>query len=771
MGATIRPLLAFLFVTLTNFAHAQTAAQTNINQAGDLMTPPAGDLSISVLTQILGGDPLSPNGQALVVFGAAMSIFNMIMMAVAAVIFTYTAVAGVIYTGHDGSLLGKKWNASMIPLRYAAAAILLAPTASGLSMGQMMTIWGVELGIGTADSVWKAAASDFLANQAKLVGLQANNNSEIKQLMTDVLKADTCVALHNNELNVQAGTQGVAYFGSSMNGSRLQWGAVSQDALTRGFSASECGSITGSHMLTTGEGGAAASAAAMGPWALGKLISSVGAALSGAEADMMVKKMQAIQGVEAQYLAPMANRMTPVRISKPVPGTGSGDASTNPLDSAVDSNASHVIVMNDPSFVMPAVGDIQAAIDGAAVQYATQVTQALQSKASGDPNMKQMQDAVTQDAQQNGWINAGVWFFQFAKIQSEYARMANRLPEDNIQTPDNPAILPAESKKRIDKAIASAVTGVQEFGTTGAPSSLLSSIFKYVGGNGDFTMSLFGYDPNDYRHPLLQIQSSGEHLVGICGTLFALLSVATAAGDAVGSVASLFPGAGTAISGVTKMLTSLGTMATTLVLALLAVGITKLYVIPMLPFFKWLKQVILFFITTAEVLVATPLWIAFHMHPDGDGLSSDQAKAGYGLMLEAALRPVLLVFAMLTAYMLMIPLMGFAHNAFLMAFNSQLTEVSGLLGVLSLAAQAVMYCVMCIVVTVKCLDVIDTLPGTVLRWVNIHAGGSSGDLDDRVDRAMHTFSSEGRQAAAGGFDALSKANAATAPAAPVTPHP
>lgn len=135
------------------------------------------------------------------------------------------------------------------------------------------------------------------------------------------------------------------------------------------------------------------------------------------------------------------------------------------------------------------------------------------------------------------------------------------------------------------------------------------------------------------------------------------------------------------------------------------------------PFFKFFKSFISFVVVCIEVLVVTPLWLVFHMTPDGKGFANNNVKVGYGILLEAALRPVLIIFGLLAAYVVMWPLLIFFHHSYSLVLGSVNTE-----SVIDVAAavvvQATIYLVFCLMMIIKSCDIMDVLPGTVLKWIN-----------------------------------------------------
>jgi conjugal transfer/type IV secretion protein DotA/TraY len=47
--------------------------------------------------------------------------------------------------------------------------------------------------------------------------------------------------------------------------------------------------------------------------------------------------------------------------------------------------------------------------------------------------------------------------------------------------------------------------------------------------------------------------------------------------------------------------------------------------------------------------VATPVWVAAHLHPHGESPASRQAANGYMVLLELLVRPVFMIFGLIIA--------------------------------------------------------------------------------------------------------------------------
>lgn len=119
------------------------------------------DQSVVYLGQIFGtvGIALSGTGPALL--SIMFKTFNTGMLVLGALMVAYTTVVGVLATAQEGKFLGEKWNSLWVPLRTLLGLVALFPTKSGYCAAQVVIMWFVVQGIGSADMVWNTVVNYF----------------------------------------------------------------------------------------------------------------------------------------------------------------------------------------------------------------------------------------------------------------------------------------------------------------------------------------------------------------------------------------------------------------------------------------------------------------------------------------------------------------------------------------------------------------------------------------------------------------------------------
>lgn len=121
--------------------------------------PPPSDYSVVFLGNIFGIVDGVLSGTGSQIMGAMFSIFNSAVLAIGGIILMYTGVVSTLNTAHEGQMLGQKWSSIWVPVRSTLGLALLIPKASGYCMMQIFVMWVVLQGVGAADKVWEAALS------------------------------------------------------------------------------------------------------------------------------------------------------------------------------------------------------------------------------------------------------------------------------------------------------------------------------------------------------------------------------------------------------------------------------------------------------------------------------------------------------------------------------------------------------------------------------------------------------------------------------------
>lgn len=184
--------------------------------------PPASDVSVVFLGNLFGVVDGVLHGTGSQIMGSMFGVFNSAVLALGGIIIMYTLIVSTMNTAHEGQMLGQKWSSIWIPVRSTAGLALLIPKASGYCMMQIFVMWLVVQGVGAADKVWEAALS-YLNRGGVIIQAQSNptialtseGNSGIASGGLNILAGQVCML----GLQKQLESQRQGYLNSKQKGS------------------------------------------------------------------------------------------------------------------------------------------------------------------------------------------------------------------------------------------------------------------------------------------------------------------------------------------------------------------------------------------------------------------------------------------------------------------------------------------------------------------------------------------------------------------------
>lgn len=119
--------------------------------------PPPGDYSVVFLGNIFGIVDGVLHGTGSQIMGTMFGVFNSAVLALGGIIIMYTLMVSTMNTAQEGQMLGQKWSSLWIPVRSTLGLALLIPKASGYCLMQIFVMWVILQGVGAADKIWAAA--------------------------------------------------------------------------------------------------------------------------------------------------------------------------------------------------------------------------------------------------------------------------------------------------------------------------------------------------------------------------------------------------------------------------------------------------------------------------------------------------------------------------------------------------------------------------------------------------------------------------------------
>lgn len=726
----------FLFLSQAFAASAAGSGGESASAGGAVLQKPDGfnmwdaflfrgdDISLLTLKEIIGDwSGLSPSIQP--IFSEAMIVFNFAVLAFGSGIFAYTALAGTLQSAHDGQLLGKNWSTVWVPFRFTAGISLLIPTASGLCLAQLGMIWLLSQGVGLASNVWERAVSGYAENGGQYIAGKMATEGQIRESLKGVMINELCLAAmrRTGDPEMFKRTTDRSYF----TGNRIiEWGGVEGS----GYASDLCGSveIDGSGLIANinekiGETVSDAYSAAAS--------SVTGSAFNFSETTRKTRKALAdakFDGIEvaAVYFENAADDIMSI----------SPDQSL--------SESKKIIMLSEH------IASAYAAYKDAVANQISGVIQAENSVLT-----QQLIDSARRD----GWFTAGTWFYQIARsneelnslisespqVQTKIAQVATDMKTSALDVIDG---LPQNEREQIEALVRQADAlfarntkslsyeqinpGTHKTGILYTLQGINIGGVDKDGAYADAAVD-YGYDPTNPSPAIIQLKNVGDYMISGAVAAFAISKVAESAasakngagGDAI--VSGLISKAGP----VGKMLSGLGSLggyASAILLfaavALFATGIILAFWLPMLPFVNWIGGIIGWVVASLEMLIATPVWVAAHLHPEGEGVASRFAASGYMIILELLLRPVLMVFGLIIAIIIADPLLNFVASQFFHALATTGEDSTKLL--IAWLMKIILFTVVCWIAVNFTFKAINSVPNGVMRWI----GGMSGSNSD-----------------------------------------
>lgn len=652
--------------------------------------------------------------------GKLFLYFNSLVLLFAGVMLVYAIILGIIKSAESGEVLGKEWSTFWAPLRVSIGFIALFPTASGFSFVQIGMLWLAGLGVGAGDFVWQQTVDSLMGNPSDLVALRMTESASTIEAMRVILKAETCVITSNRltgdpnipgphyGFNVPAFTAAMASRGG---GADMYWGDIS--GTRDGAPLDECGSVL--VRSATNWGGETMSAAMDALWG----------GTGERDARAIVQRAQG-EGLEAarQTLAVLAEKL-----ARP----GQTEAGT---------------VLNGPPGASVPGSEIVATTLDAAQAY--QIAMLNASRTALVPVMATMTRGIKEEAQKSGWIAAGAFYYQLARITSQINAISTYVPkiQDPRDADGTPGTVSAGLPKAVNDQINAAFLASIEARSSkwesyqGGLERATANNLTNRGGNWAARKGYewFSVDPTNETHAIVQLKNVGDTIIGAVETVIGLkpltdlASAITPAGRITTLIATGVEKAGvSALGGALGKLTA-GEKGSTaamfgmmLAFALLGAAVMLAFWLPVAPFLMWIGAVFGWVVSVLEALLALPLWAAAHIHPDGDGFANRRAAQGYMIILEIFLRPLLMVGGLVLAFLLVDPFLRFLSALFFKAMTN--ANGDSLTGPVTIIAFIVIYVGLTLSIVHRAFALIHLIPNSVFKWI----GASANEHGEKHD--------------------------------------
>lgn len=659
--------------------------------AADLFTVPETDKSkLWVL------DTLFPEDLAQSPLSSMFTILNSAVLLVGGILAAYTLIAGTMSTAHDGEMLGKKWSSMWIPVRTALGTAMILPVNGGFCAAQVMVLWLINQGVGLADSIWNTYASNpsdgavittsasyqELDNIAKSAFINHVCMIKADQLWDKSFKETPRSGQPEFGITKDESASVISYY----YGAKNKDNEMSSDLI---YSRSACGEIT----LTDPDG---------------------------------VKKQAS--GIAMRYTGhvpkDLQGEVNDVVLAQ--------KSEFETLDGKMKTLAEAYVSDNNL--------DLQEYINSAVDDYVSGIDTKVKALFSDGKKW----DGFKENIKNDGWFMAGAWSMKLVRVQDAINGAAHKLPKVGIGTMDYDTIYGKQLTAIMDKVS-------QDMARTTSASKYANGLDKQIKTKNNEEDLIKGSKDGDVKKAgsivgKLKQQADASLSGAISGFINRTVINGMKQGDVVSfstdttranlqavnpilGVKSLgdtisWAGWGLVVGGGAAGLFSgnpWGGIQTAMVFAvpLWLAGDTLAVIIPMMPYLMWFGVCFGWIVLCIEAMVAAPLWVVVHLHPDGDGVVG-RGGTGYSLVLSLTLRPALMIMGFIAALTIMPILGGIVNETFGGAFSMMAGD--SFIGLIEGLAVIGLYAYMMILVVRKSMSLIHILPDEVMKWIGAHSG-------------------------------------------------
>ena len=731
-------------------------------------------------------------------------LYNIGLTVVAVFISIYFIMTVIAETAQSGTPFGKRFNKVWAPVRFVVAFGLLFPVAYGYNTSQYIVFYAAKFGSGFATNGWNIFNDTLSASYGSAIeNLLSDHNASATNLMVAPNTPEVGTLL---QFMYSAKVCAEAYHAAQpeLDGAYVQVRpyVVGDTFKTPAFLLIDTGTTYDELMNFTagdtqaiirfGRQNEAVNANMLGfvDFSCGELVFKLhdprlpGAAEQGVEAMQryyffLIQELwyTTLEGQGPAPYVPITENYTLNTVKKytkygQAPGgsgpTGHGHNEQVNLPEATWRTQLQDFYSNDLRNAMTNPG--ASGLTGIIGTGAGGALEAMQLSNRWDMNT---------NMRQKGWAGAGVWYNRIAEMNggmisavlgiplpSRYPLVMEKIHAEKRQNQQEVNFLTrfepvantdsaTEGQDKVEKEMAVALWQAFKFWQDGGVTSshnapvgnavvdILNALFG--------TEGLFDMRRNSNAHPLAQLTGVGRSLIegSIQNLTYATIG---GAGGALAATFDRFTGATAA---------SFSGFLITFAMIGLTAGFILFYIVPFLPFIYfffavggWVKGIF-------EAMVGAPLWALAHLRIDGNGLPGQAAVAGYFLVFEVFLRPILIVFGLLASISIFGALVSVLHQIFdLVVANTggfdvtaELTgigasQIAQMRGAIDEFFFTIIYTILVYLMGMSSFKLVDLIPNNILRWMG-QSVATFGDQREDTGQSLVGSSTVGAQQALG----------------------
>ncbi|MDN7680533.1 DotA/TraY family protein [Burkholderia cenocepacia] len=351
-------------------------------------------------------------------------------------------------------------------------------------------------------------------------------------------------------------------------------------------------------------------------------------------------------------------------------------------------------------------------IDSAIADYQKAIQQSAFDAVKKMNDNKEMQDNIKKD----GWIMLGFWYPKIQAMSSQINKAINNVAVATGPSSFDSDLLKDEYVQNMTLAMETVRNGggIANYGIAKQVDNSGSLLDKIKGWTKSFSIEgaiKNSIDFQDYTiqkgaDPMLNLMTYG----GICLTAAGVGFVAILA--LMGTVGNA-PGVGLALQSVLLMFVPL----------LALVGITLLYILPLIPTLIWVGCISGFILMAIEAIIASLFWGLMILNPNGNHEVIGAGQQGFRLIVALLFKPFLLVVGFWVSILMMNTLGTWISDMFGYIFDLSQSDSNVFTYIVGKIISPVLYGSIMLVVIKKIFGIVPALPDELIKWIG---GGSTG---------------------------------------------
>ena len=165
-------------------------------------------------------------------------------------------------------------------------------------------------------------------------------------------------------------------------------------------------------------------------------------------------------------------------------------------------------------------------------------------------------------------------------------------------------------------------------------------------------------------------------------------------------------------------------IVTMVLMALLIGGAVLAYLVPALPFIRFLFGLLVWILAVVEAFIAMTVWLAAQTaRTEGSGLTTNSTVGGLVTLAGVVLRPPLMILGLIVGYLVFTVVIELFNAIWLTQMRGSAGEIGP--GIIQYAVFVALYVMIAYGLLNASLKLIEMLPDAVMNWIGGRASGVS----------------------------------------------